>query len=388
MDYIEKLDLQTDEVKEVETLEKHIITNNKPFTVDEYEGHDRDFLAVDGDYNDGFNQLKETNGIGINCIVSKRVNNLKEEIETLYNSNLRIFKPVFGFNCLGSPCCDCKTLEEQITMFNKMIDIGVEEISLCLNIIENSDGTMYNKDDNNMIDESIRYCIDNNIKISTIHLYVNQEFNTIEDNFNTNYKNIVREVLEKYAHIDYEYLIVWNEATTRIRNPIVYNTILECMEIAKGYNKKVGISLIGVSSINYIDKSIFDKSDFICFNYYQSIGDKYDKTSVQDGINAWCNGELNDLINYANNIYPDKEVIIGESGIIGSYDCLLGPAGLPRNWATYDFNGRVCEIYYNGLFEGLKNSNIKKVYGWFPHDFVKYPEPVKKILSKYLRGGK
>ena len=79
MDYIDKLDLQTDEVKEVENLEKHTITNNKPFSVNDYEGHDRDFLALDGEVNDGFNQLKETNGIGINCIVSKRVNDLRNK---------------------------------------------------------------------------------------------------------------------------------------------------------------------------------------------------------------------------------------------------------------------------------------------------------------------
>ena len=96
MDYIEKLDLQTEEIKEVETLEKHTITNNKPFSVDEYEGHDRDFLAVDGDYNDGFNQLKETNGLGINCIVSKRVHKL--EGEKCYN--------IIDFGAIGNGAKD------------------------------------------------------------------------------------------------------------------------------------------------------------------------------------------------------------------------------------------------------------------------------------------
>ena len=96
MDYIKKLDLQTEEVKEVETLEKHTITNNKPFSVDEYEGHDRDFLAVDGDYNDGFNQLKETNGLGINCIVSKRVHKL--EGEKCYN--------IIDFGAIGNGAKD------------------------------------------------------------------------------------------------------------------------------------------------------------------------------------------------------------------------------------------------------------------------------------------
>ena len=85
MDYIEKLDLQTDEVKEVENLEKHTITNNKPFSVDDYEGHDRDFLALDGEFNDGFKQLKETTGIGINCIVSRRVNELRTSLDKAIN---------------------------------------------------------------------------------------------------------------------------------------------------------------------------------------------------------------------------------------------------------------------------------------------------------------
>ena len=60
MDYIDKLELQTEEVKEVETLEKHTIINNEPFSVNKYNGHTREFLALDGNYNDEFNQLKET----------------------------------------------------------------------------------------------------------------------------------------------------------------------------------------------------------------------------------------------------------------------------------------------------------------------------------------
>lgn len=57
MDYIDKLELQTEEIEEIETLEKHAITNNNPISVDEYLGHDGEFLAVGGEYNDGFNQL-------------------------------------------------------------------------------------------------------------------------------------------------------------------------------------------------------------------------------------------------------------------------------------------------------------------------------------------
>ena len=80
MEYIEKLDLQTEEVKEVETLEKHKIIISEPFSVNKYKGHTDEFLAVDGDYNDGFNQLNETNGLGISCIVSKEVKEARIDV--------------------------------------------------------------------------------------------------------------------------------------------------------------------------------------------------------------------------------------------------------------------------------------------------------------------
>ena len=60
MVYIEKLDLQTEEVEEVETLEKHTIINSTLVSVNKYNGHTKEFLALDDDYDDGFNQLKKT----------------------------------------------------------------------------------------------------------------------------------------------------------------------------------------------------------------------------------------------------------------------------------------------------------------------------------------
>ena len=55
---IEKLDIQIEDVKEVENLEKHIIINDI-FSVNKYNGHSREFLAIGEDYDDGFIQLNE-----------------------------------------------------------------------------------------------------------------------------------------------------------------------------------------------------------------------------------------------------------------------------------------------------------------------------------------
>ena len=59
MDFIEKLELHTEEVTEAKPLEKNTITISNPVTVEEYDGHTRDFLAIGGDYDDGFIPLKQ-----------------------------------------------------------------------------------------------------------------------------------------------------------------------------------------------------------------------------------------------------------------------------------------------------------------------------------------
>lgn len=87
MDYIEKLELQTEEVKEVETLEKHTIINSG--SVNKYNGHTREFLALDGDYDDGFKQLKEVDGLGISCIASKEVKEARKDNNGNVHTNLK-----------------------------------------------------------------------------------------------------------------------------------------------------------------------------------------------------------------------------------------------------------------------------------------------------------
>ena len=59
MDYIDKLEIQTEEVEEIEPLEKHIIINDT-FSVNKYNGHSKEFLPINGEYDDGYKQLHET----------------------------------------------------------------------------------------------------------------------------------------------------------------------------------------------------------------------------------------------------------------------------------------------------------------------------------------
>lgn len=79
MDLIQKLELQTEEVTEVKPLEKHSIYYTEEYTVDDYDGHSEDFLSTNGEYNDGFNQLKQAKEYGSPSGVDINPNNLGYE---------------------------------------------------------------------------------------------------------------------------------------------------------------------------------------------------------------------------------------------------------------------------------------------------------------------
>lgn len=59
MDYIQKIEIQTEEISEAKPLEKHKILFSCPVTVDDYDGHTEEYLQLGGEYNDGFTPLNK-----------------------------------------------------------------------------------------------------------------------------------------------------------------------------------------------------------------------------------------------------------------------------------------------------------------------------------------
>ena len=140
MDYIKKLNLQTEEVKEVEALEKHIVINNNPISVNKYNGHTREFLAIDGDYNDGYKQLNEVNGLAISCIVSKEVKEAREDVNGVFHTKLK------------------DRLDSEVNEIKSSLD------SIAINV--KNFGAIGNgvNDDIGAIESAINYALENNIK--------------------------------------------------------------------------------------------------------------------------------------------------------------------------------------------------------------------------------
>lgn len=317
----------------------------------------------------------------------KRLDNFDLQLEDKANKkDLRVFKPTFGANLIGEPCVDCNTIEEQKELLNKFKNIGIDTSSLCIELIQNSSGTLEIKNARGILDEVINYIVTNNIKIPVIHVYENYDSLTYGEDFKTKWVNGIKLVLDKVKDIDYTYMCVWNENTDKLYSTYVKDGILESYEEVRKAGKKAGIALAGIAASFRIDEEYLSKADFIAFNFYPQVSNKKMGTSIEDGIKAWQNNGLSEWLKYIEMKYPEKDILLTESGILDYWSALANPEGWGFNWYDSDTTGKVMEIFYTGLLETLKDTRIKYIFLWYPKSFIKFPEKMKKLLNKYLGG--
>ena len=197
----------------------------------------------------------------------------------------------------------------------------------------------------------------------------------------------VQLVINKFKSIDYKYVIVWNEMTESLYKDDVINAILNSFSIVRNAGKLAGIAIQDIVEPMHINPILFEQSDFLAVNYYQPICAKRESVTVQDGIEAWENSQFKNWLNYINTTYPDLEVIISETGILSYWDALLYPASWEFDSALKDETGKIMEVYYSGLFNYLKDTNISSIWFWYPHDIIKFPDIFKKLINKYIGSG-
>ena len=141
MNEIEKLQIQSDEVTEENPLEKNTITISNPVTVEEYEGHTREFLAIGEVYDDGFTPLGKAEGLGINCIVYKEVKEARQGKPKLVDNIAEIKSTTNNF---------------KENYYKNNVDISLlpnynkDDISVVLNSISFEPNTRYFLNDGNL----------------------------------------------------------------------------------------------------------------------------------------------------------------------------------------------------------------------------------------------
>lgn len=324
--------------------------------------------------------------IKVNEQLDNVVQDTEESFDSLYKNNLRIFKPTFGFNNLGRACCDVTTFDEQKEFISKFVEIGMSSFAYCIRIKETS-GILVIDDDIELIKNNIDFCKSNNIEIPLIHIYQDDTI-TFDTSFSSKYSVIVNEVLNLFANVNYKYVVIWNERTSDLINQNVINGIVNACTVVKTKGKQAGIALQSFTPFGGIVDTILDSCDFYGINHYPFISNDEENSTIAQGINGWENTELLYDIDYIKTLYPSKDILITETGIISSWRALSNPSYWLFDWQTYDYTGKVNEIYYIGMLELFKNSSIKYVFGWYPHDFIKNVDAMKNLYSHYIKGGK
>ena len=75
--------------------------------------------------------------------------------------------------------------------------------------------------------------------------------------------------------------------------------------------------------------------------------------------------------------------MLGEAGCPNYWECLCNPEKYDWEWSTLtkDNTGKVSAIFFYGMFEKLKNSNINSVCFWYNDPML---EETQKLIKKYL----
>lgn len=326
----------------------------------------------------------------INSQLDTSIQYAKDEITKIYNNGLRKCKATFGFSAIGSACSDCTTLEDEIAMLNKFKEIGITSFICCMYVNEEG-GTFEIEDDLSLLNGTINYCMENGLSIPSIKLHF-KNIDTIDGSFYSKLENLLIRLHNIFKVVNYETLFIWNERTDDLSNNYLTTALTSASALCTNVLKvKPAIALQGYTPIGKIkdNKSLIDSLKVIGINHYPHISAKGEDTVIADSINGWKSSYITENIKYIKNLNPNLDVYISESGLIASWRALCDPGYWSYDWQTYDNNsGKVCEIYYTGMLETLKNEDIPYIFGWYPHDFVKNTSVMKKMYDKYFNGGR
>ena len=216
------------------------------------------------------------------------------------------------------------------------------------------------------------------------------------EEFKRQYKLLINDYLNSYKQY-FEYVGLFNEfryfymdngfTIDRVTYDFT-DFVVECINIAKNYGYKASVSLAGVdsgcwSSLDELSIKVKNVCDVYMITYYQPIGYKLEKTTYNDSLIAHQNSQLNKL---SESLLMDKKIIITETGLNDSYECLYAPGYYLTNGASS--NGKVTLLYLYGLLETFNKDNILSINYWYTDPLLDNKEKVKEFLSSYTGGVK
>lgn len=297
-----------------------------------------------------------------------------EQSEVNKRLSFRNFEPIFGYNCYWGEIWGTDgthTQKNRIEIGNDIKqceELGIDEITVDIHIGYNSNtSALYIATNMDDVLWAITTFSDLNVKIKNakIHVGILEDYlkNTITlPVFLSKYKNIVSEICDKLKNTTIENITVLNECSF-IDTDTTYTTdVIELLNIAKNKGYKVGITCAGIEHNFNLPTTVIELSDLLCVNCYPTISFKKEKTTYEDSINAWKQHEVNMWIETRKKQYPNKKIIISETGVTNCWEALLSPAS---NVIDGTLSNKATEVYLKGVFEVLNKGDLDCVWWWF-----------------------
>ena len=313
-----------------------------------------------------------------------------EKINSNYIEN-RPFKPKFGYNCYWSSTVNgTVTHKTKIDIKNdidKLNKNGIDEITMVLKINWNaSEKKIFCIDNLDNCDWAINYCKDKNVKIKTIKMHEEitaEQMNSITfAKYDEQYRTILQELSSHFKDKGIEIFTVLNEFMSIDQKEENANALIAWMKIVQDNGFKSGITTSGIYNNTLVPESVIAASDVICANVYPAISFKLDKTTKQDSVNAWSHNEVFKWIKHRKAQYPDKEIIISETGVPNFWEYLGGDATSMTNLHR---SNKATEVFLYGLFEVLKDiDGLSRVWWWY--GFWVGGTDIEKIFNQMLKG--
>ena len=328
------------------------------------------------------------NSIKIKDIISKlntntnNIKNITSQMDTKANqsdvfkrTNYRYFKPKFGYNVMWGETTDTNggyVTKNRIEMGNdiKLCEsLHIDEITLALFMGYNSNtDTLYSSVNIADVKEEMEYYKDYNVKIKTVKIHFGSIserylFDTITfEKFDRLYQEFLKYICQQFKNTTVENITVINEFFSIDNNPAYTSNVVNWLNIVKSYGYKTGITCAGVERAYLVQPEIHQNSDLICVNCYPKISFIGNKITNEMCVNTWLQHDLKLFFEQMKKKYPDKKLIISETGVTNKWDDLIG--SLPSN-NTSSTDNKATETYLNGIFGALKEYPIDGVWWWF-----------------------
>lgn len=329
--------------------------------------------------------------------LNKIENGIVEINEQLDNINYhnKLFKPNFGtdYNMYkGSEKRSDETIKKHLTM---LYNNGCRKLIVVVSI------GMYGGDKVTLLQEkdyiinfidiakNIGYKIDtlkihwkDNIMNSLVPTITNED---LKNKYLDPYTTIVRDLMTSFKEY-FTDIVVLNECNVFYKEGTKYADFTNnLLSLGKANGYTVGISSAGAMETLNMNSSIQYNVSKFYLNIYPFISYKLKNTVVEDSLHSWENSYELRTIKTLKTYYPNKDIIISETGCMDYYESL----GAPGVWSLSNFTatqGKASNLMLEGMFKSSLGDYVTNVY-WCYWDSI-YFNICGKVINYYNNGGK